>query len=236
MPRICLVCCQHGNEVFGKKVYEYFKNRAKEYENVDTFIANPIALSKRKRFIDTDLNRSYKQSSLTGYESQIAPKILKRVQKADVVIDIHTTTAADIHVCSIVTHIDKKIDLILSNVSYENVAIISKDMAGGSLIGNVVSGLSLEFNEIFAKSQEALEVVRNVIENTLKSKKGPYLNKTLFEVEGVIKPDIKLKPAAKNFIYEKSQKFYPVLFGEKNYTTHQGFYARTKKTYPKNYS
>ncbi len=94
----------HGNEFTGvyliKKLAAELKVNSFE---VQYLLANPEANKRVKRYIDRDLNRSFKLSdlnndALTGYENQRAKEInqqlgLKGNAKTDFIIDLHTSTA-----------------------------------------------------------------------------------------------------------------------------------------------
>src|SRR5688500_4098990 len=94
--RILIVGAQHGNEKLGPRLQRYLKNdKSGKFKNVDYLCGNPRALRADVRFIDTDLNRSYKPQTPITYEEKRAKKILKIIQQSqyDYVLDVHTTTA-----------------------------------------------------------------------------------------------------------------------------------------------
>ncbi len=75
-------------------------------EYVDMLIGNPRAFAARKRYIESDINRSY-NTTLDTYESRRADYIKNyiAINKPDLVIDFHTTTAVQPN-CLIVSTIN----------------------------------------------------------------------------------------------------------------------------------
>lgn len=88
-PKILLIVCTHGNERIGLETVR--RLLAKDLGRYfDVLVANPLALSQNKRFVDKDLNRSYpgnKQSPI--YEERRAYQNLRIAKKYDYIIDLH---------------------------------------------------------------------------------------------------------------------------------------------------
>ncbi|MRX28096.1 aspartoacylase [Kangiella sp. HZ709] len=104
IKNIAIVGGTHGNEFTG--IYLIKKLEAElAIDNLDItyLLANPKAYQAVKRYIDRDLNRSFKQSDLnnpelTGYENLRAKEINQQLgpkgnAKTDFIIDLHTSTA-----------------------------------------------------------------------------------------------------------------------------------------------
>ena len=94
-PNILLIGASHGNELLGPKLFSHLLQHRKEVlEYVDMLIGNPRAFAACKRYIESDINRSY-NTTLDTYESRRADYIKNyiAVNKPDLVIDFHTTTA-----------------------------------------------------------------------------------------------------------------------------------------------
>ena len=95
------VVCQHGNELTPLEIIKrYFKDK------VSYIIANSEAVHKNKRFIESDLNRSFNGKSNT-FEEKIAQKLLKELKKYKYVLDFHTSTS-DTPIFIIMTKITPK--------------------------------------------------------------------------------------------------------------------------------
>ncbi len=216
--RILIVTMQHGNEVFGKKIVDHFEN-----SDIDTVIANPKAYEQNERFIETDMNRSYHRSGKKSYEEKRADEIYRLAQKYDFVIDIHTTTS-DVDFVPIIARLNDGVKQALSFLPSENVALMKFTGVVHSLIGCVDNSISLEFNEDFAKTKEALQVVESLVDGLQENTYGSSLSKILYHIVGTIPEDTNLDNEH-NFIFSKNHDYYPFLIGEKHYKGYKGFYA-----------
>lgn len=90
--RILVIGGMHGNELLGIQLVQLLRDRP--VGGVDAMIANPRAVSANRRFIETDLNRSF-GSSGNGYESRQARKIEHLSRQYDLVLDFHNTQTAE---------------------------------------------------------------------------------------------------------------------------------------------
>jgi aspartoacylase len=105
--RVVIVGGTHGNELTGiyliKKFQQFPHLLHRQSLECTTLLANPEAIAANRRYIDRDLNRCFANedlvnSELTGYEDQRAKEIAaqlgpKSQPKAEVIIDLHSTTA-----------------------------------------------------------------------------------------------------------------------------------------------
>ena len=110
--KILFLAATHGNEGFSIPI---LKKLASKYDlsKFDWKISNPMALDKKKRFIEADLNRvapGNKDSS--KYEIRRAYELMQVFKKYDYIIDIHGTPAKT-GIFTIVTN-PKKENLILA--------------------------------------------------------------------------------------------------------------------------
>ncbi len=107
IKRVVIVGGTHGNEITGIYLVKKFERsphliQRSSFESL-TLIANPKACAIGKRYVDTDLNRCFlyhdlENPNLSSYEAQRAKIIAqtfgwKGSQKADFVIDLHSSTA-----------------------------------------------------------------------------------------------------------------------------------------------
>lgn len=104
IKNVAIVGGTHGNEFTGvfliKKLAAELKADSFDLQYV---LANPKAFAQVKRYIDRDLNRSFKitdlnNDELVGYENQRAKEINQQLgpkgnAKTDFIIDLHTSTA-----------------------------------------------------------------------------------------------------------------------------------------------
>ncbi len=105
--RVVIVGGTHGNELTGiylvKKFQQFPHLLHRPSLECTTLLANPKAIAANRRYIDRDLNRCFANEdlvnpALTSYEDKRAKQIAaqlgpKSQPKADVIIDLHSTTA-----------------------------------------------------------------------------------------------------------------------------------------------
>jgi succinylglutamate desuccinylase len=105
--RVVIAGGTHGNELTGiylvKKFQQYPQLLHRESLECVTLLANPKAIAANRRYVDRDLNRCFTNEdlanpALTSYEDRRAKEIAaqlgpKSQPKADVIIDLHSTTA-----------------------------------------------------------------------------------------------------------------------------------------------
>ncbi len=95
--KIAIIGGTHGNEPVGIEVIKNLelKKEASSVHEYDCFLANPMALKEKKRFVDTDLNRSFgaKGTRLGNEETESARLTSEISGKYDFILDLHTTTS-----------------------------------------------------------------------------------------------------------------------------------------------
>ncbi|WP_427162175.1 aspartoacylase [Aliinostoc sp. HNIBRCY26] len=105
--RVAIVGGTHGNEFTGAFLVKKFTQYPQLIENYSfeilTLLANPQAFAATRRYIEKDLNRCFlakdlQDNTLSTYEDIQAKNIAKILKedtqtKADLVIDLHSTTA-----------------------------------------------------------------------------------------------------------------------------------------------
>jgi len=110
----------HGNELTGIHLVRQLKKDqlAENYSSFDLnyLVANTKSIDENRRYIDVDLNRSFKlcdlaNLELTDYESKLAKEINQKIgpkgkSKTDFIIDLHTSTA-NMQTNIVITRIDK---------------------------------------------------------------------------------------------------------------------------------
>ncbi|MDJ0615347.1 MAG: aspartoacylase [Calothrix sp. MO_192.B10] len=104
IQRVALVGGTHGGELTGvflaKKFQQFPRQIQRNGIETITLLANKKAIAMGRRYIDTDLNRTFHPQDLANpqlmnYEQSIAKTIARRIQqeKIDFIIDLHSTTA-----------------------------------------------------------------------------------------------------------------------------------------------
>ena len=99
-PRLGLVSNIHGDEIVGREVARRFTRDIRPVKGVVYLIdANPEACLVRKRFIDRDMNRLFKDELVVGkhadHETARASYLMKTIKslKLDYVLDYHSTSS-----------------------------------------------------------------------------------------------------------------------------------------------
>ncbi|MBV6627640.1 MAG: aspartoacylase [Rivularia sp. (in: Bacteria)] len=104
VKRVALVGGTHGGELTGVFLVKKFQQSPQtiQRDGVDTItlIANEKAVAMSRRYVDTDLNRTFKPEDLknpqlNNYEQSLAKRIVRQIEqeKIDLIIDLHSTTA-----------------------------------------------------------------------------------------------------------------------------------------------
>lgn len=91
-PEVAVVYCTHGDETAGKKAVERLLSSRPDFQRAVKFVfANEKAYKEEKRFIDSDLNRSFPGDLESEvYEERIAAQMMDELEDLKV-LDIHET-------------------------------------------------------------------------------------------------------------------------------------------------
>ncbi|MCX6808844.1 MAG: succinylglutamate desuccinylase/aspartoacylase family protein [Candidatus Berkelbacteria bacterium] len=216
-PKFVLVCCLHGEEKFGRKVFDYFEKNNQMFGNFLLILAHPAALSLGQRFIDSDLNRSFPGLKTGNTEEKIAYKLTRNIPKSAYLIDIHTTVT-DIKFLPIVTSISKKTKNLINLCSARNIGLVKSPLKDISLIGQFDRSISLEINRVFAKKRVALELIIDFVNDLIEGKIKPKMCRSIYEVDQVIRKEIKLPKKVENFKKIRGLGLYSILYHTKSYS------------------
>ena len=104
VKRVALVGGIHGGEFTGVFLVKKFQQSPliiqRDGIEAITLLANEKAIATGRRYIDTDLNRTFNRQDLANpqlnnYEQSLAKKIARRIEqeKIDLIVDLHSTTA-----------------------------------------------------------------------------------------------------------------------------------------------
>ena len=244
-----VIGCLHGHELIGKRVIEELRTLSISGGTLITVIANTRAIKDGVRFISQDLNRAFPGKQDGNYEQRLAHELMPLLKKADIVIDIHSTTVG-LASSVILTKVNNPIRKLLSFINPKRVIVMQKKVGKTSLTGNCKAGISLEYGA--DKSERAYkENIRDILNilngygiSTGRKASAKGATKTeYFESLGTLsrRPGFKLKKEIKNFLLvkkgdvigtkgEEEQQaefdFYPFLFREKSYKEIWGFMAK----------
>ena len=228
-PRIAVVGCLHGNERLGIDVIGGLGDSPTSSCQLRLIVANEEAMALGKRFVDSDLNRSFPGNRSGGaHEERLAHALIAALNGCGFAIDVHSTTA-DTEPFAIATRLDKGTLRMLRAACVSKAVLMGPAVAGGKSLIDHANGISLEFNEA-THAAEAERIVRNTIEGIAS---GADNEKRLFYASGILKAPIGFMPAAiSSFSHvsagdvlgyagsrpiKSEQAFFPVLFGEKEY-------------------
>ncbi|MDJ0634943.1 MAG: succinylglutamate desuccinylase/aspartoacylase family protein [Xenococcaceae cyanobacterium MO_188.B29] len=104
-PTVCIVGGVHGDEICGPIAIDRLERKLAT-ENyllrgrLMTLIANSEAIRLKKRFVDFDLNRAFKNSAAFGHEAQLAKCLTPYLKEVDYLLDLHSTSAATRPFCA----------------------------------------------------------------------------------------------------------------------------------------
>ena len=177
--KVAVVCCLHGNEPYGLEV-------AKESApSFPFFIGNKIALERKVRLVETDMNRCFPGKANGNYEERMANNLVKKLKKYDYVIDLHSSS----NYCplfGIITKPNKEKIKFAKMLGLKRLVIMPEFFASGkALIDFVKCGISLEVGP-HEKKENVREVLK-AIDNFFNNKNNG--NVKIFEVFDIIKKD-----------------------------------------------
>jgi len=221
---LTIVCCLHGDEIFGLDVFNYFKKHLEDYPGLKIILTNEKAIAAKKRFIETDLNRSFPGKKNGSHEEALAHDLLSEINVSDYLLDIHTTTSK-IQMTPIIVSLNQATEKIINLCSSKEVVLMHGNMSKKSLIGQIDFGVSLEFNFEYAKQRKALTEVIEITKKLLLDKKQKPKTRKVFFIDKKIDKDIVLPKGVENFDFIKNLDLYPFLLYEKSYKDTLGFAA-----------
>jgi len=210
-----LIYCLHGDELASEEIA---KQLNKEF-GIKILIGNPKARKRKIRFIESDLNRSFKKSGT--YESNRAEELRQFLLKSneDLIIDLHITTAKMIPV-GIMT--DPKQLNFAARLGLSDVVLMNKRFSkGGSLIENIPNSISLE---IYPDKNSIKQAKRFILNGLTPEQKTDNFN--IYEVVNIVKKE----DAERNAENMRKLKngYYPIFYGEKAYK--KVAYLETRKS------
>lgn len=224
--KITLVCCVHGNEAFGARVFRYYRNKIAETRGLRVILANEEALANKSRCIEVDLNRNFPGDPEGKHEQRLAAQLLPVLQEAEVVIDIHTT-ASKLIMTPIVANLSPPVKRVINLTGSSEVVTMKPSIVRSALIGNVSAGLSLEFNTNYAKTPESMIDLVQIVDRFLAGEANEPVMRRIFNITQAIPRSIQLPEGVVNFRKPTGHDFYPFLPNGKSYATHRGFAAAT---------
>lgn len=213
----------HGDEVFGLKILGILDRS--DSDNITTKVGHAEAIAKKKRFIQSDLNRSFGRS-VTTLESEVASKLSKNisVSNPDYIIDIHTSRS-DVRAVAIVSLLTETNIYLAHELNAEAIVIMPSHLTETSLIGCMPDrSISLEFganqrsDKLAIKTAQAIQGLTGitVVKNIL----------PIYAVVAKIPKNYKGLKGIKNLVLDEELGGYPFLAGMNTYPDFGGFLAK----------
>ena len=192
-------------------------------EYVDILIGNPRAFAACKRYIESDINRSY-NTTLDTYESRRADYIKNyiAVNKPDLVIDFHTTTAVQPN-CLITSTINDGETRRYLRASRVNRIIVVRPLCDITEVASHFVAYEIPNDNI---NTALLGTICDDIMRFVRSEVASN-NKVVYQMQGkILTNDSDILSSRDNFVYRKDLHYTPSFIGEKAYEqdgTYVGF-------------
>jgi len=220
--KIAVVCCLHGTEPYGLEVVKRLP------ASLSFFIGNEKALKENRRFIDSDLNRSFPGKENGNYEEKIAYNLVNKLNHFDYTIDLHSSSN-NCPIFGIITKPNNQKIYFAKRLGLTKLVIMKESFASGkALIDFVKCGISIEVgpHKREENAKEALTLIYNLI-----NKKTINEDLEIFEVFDIIKKESEFitinnfEQVKKGDVIAKTENkeqralfdFIPILVGEDAY-------------------
>lgn len=227
MKKILLIGSQHGNELLGIRLYEYIAEKKPELlSEVEYCCANPLAFSLNKRFVETDMNRSYTKDC-SGYEARRANDLTQKIHSGnyEYVIDCHTTTT-QVGICFIIKERNTIIDKAINAApKVTNIVLMKEVIAHLSLLGVDTNIIAAEVNEKMATEELTLGILLEMVQKLLENNASKPVARSIYSIDSFIDSTVSFSEnELSNF--EEYNGRYPVLCGgDTKNRTYKGFWA-----------
>ena len=162
--RLAVVGCLHGNEAVGAQVIRQAADLLNK-EGVEGIVAHPQALTRRIRFIDQDLNRSFPGRTDGNCEEKLAVHLLSELRSFAYVLDVHAFSCVSPPFMILTKRSPAHLDLAQS-LGVQRLVLMSPQLASGrALIDYCTCGVSLEAGQqgLAATNKLALQAVKRAV-------------------------------------------------------------------------
>lgn len=216
--KILLLASQHGNEPLGEMLFNHISKRYPHLlPHLELTIGNPKAKAAGKRYLESDMNRSY-DPALTTYEARRAQKVIDQINQHtyDIVLDLHTTVCVQ-PPCLIVSEITDVNRQFLKACTIDRIVRIRHPIVGTSLIGVLPDTVSMEVanNDV---TPELLNLLACSIERFINRQTTTESVREYVIDELLMKASISEADASRLRNFEMSPHgFIPILVGNNSY-------------------
>lgn len=221
--KIYVIAAIHGNEKFGLKVLSHLDINS---PNIRVRVGHPEAIAKNKRFIGSDLNRSFRDKANTT-EARLAKSIEQEISSfaPNYVIDIHTSIT-DVGIVAIMAERNDKTELLAHTLGATNMVIMSPEFTKNSLIGCAPDrSISLELGRGLRSDNLARKIAQSIT-HLPEAKFDTKQKLPLFQVTSTIKKDYKHFDKLSNLKFSSHLNAYPFLASKNSYQNMGGFLAK----------
>ncbi len=186
-PKVCVVACVHGDEPIGFRVIEQLKRLTIEKGSLTLILAHPRALNLKKRYVESDLNRSFNGKSST-LEEKLARKLKHELYKSDLVLDVHATNS-NFKELAITTSLRRSHLHLLKYTPIDKIMYAPRRVFGGNeLISNAKIAIALEYgpNKKGTNYRYPLKHIKNILSafGLLEGKPKISAKKEIYTVSG----------------------------------------------------
>lgn len=232
-PTVLIVGASHGNELLGVKLYErMLRKRLAILEQIDFIIGNPRAFATKKRYIESDINRSYGITSPEGYEELRAREITTYINKTkpSLVLDMHTTVC-DQPPCLIMHNLEGEMKRRYLRGSHVDKILQIKPLNDIASLGDNIIGYEVSNRDI---NLELLDNIITDLENFICGLTVSKTKRVFIMKDKIFKKDV-TDEIVKTFVnFEMhSLGFVPIMTGSNNsykqHTDYLGFKADSPK-------
>jgi len=213
----------HGDEPFSLKIVD--RILAKNIPGVVVKIAHPEAIARGKRYLQTDLNRSF-GSDQNSIETLLARAIEQQIKnlKPEYIIDIHTSRS-NVKSVAIVAKLCTKTKFIAQALGMQSIVVMPAHIVKSSLIGRFPNkAVSIEFGKNYRSNKLAMNIA-NRLANLDDSFVKTDHNISVFEVVSVIDKNFENLEEIQNLEFNAKLGGYPFLAGLNTYDSIGGFLA-----------
>ncbi len=230
IAKIYVIGAQHGNELFGLKILAHLQ--ALDHPSIKLRIGNLEAIAKKRRYIESDLNRSFGEGPNTSLEHTLAAHIQSEIEayQPDLILDLHTSRGK-VGVVGIAASISPHLNHLAARLGMTRLVTMPESIASNSLIGQYPeTSLSLEFGTGQRSDALALKTARAIV-GLLES---PQQNRSTKIPHYIVKRMIGNHEAPgdqlENYTYNQTLDGYPFLVGKNTYSEFRGFLTHMQIT------
>ncbi|MCB9822789.1 succinylglutamate desuccinylase/aspartoacylase family protein [Candidatus Nomurabacteria bacterium] len=213
----------HGDEVFGLKIIGAIDRSSNQ--NITTVVGHAEAIAKKRRFIESDLNRSFELKSHT-IESRIAKSISDNLRNNlhDYIIDIHTSRS-NVKSVAIVAKLNDTTIYLAHMLETDAIVIMPPQLTSTSLIGcQPEKSISLEYGAGQRSDKLAIKTAEVIM--SLGDIQEIKHDLPIYAVISRIPKDYEGLSGIKNLEYDVTLNGYPFLAGVDTYPDFGGFLAK----------